>query len=164
MTPVQATLDAYDDPRPTEQDLERLGRVDRTVLSKLLDARQDPTPYCWSCHEKVSETSCEPGGDHRWVCDAKLREDDTVFCIKPPGHIGPHMGPNGPAWEKGWVSRRQLVMATNGAAINSSVSRLRRQHGYRVEWRRDPESGESGNGEYRLVRRADAAERGGGAG
>lgn len=36
MTPQQATLSAYDDPRPTSEDLERLGRVDRTVLETLM--------------------------------------------------------------------------------------------------------------------------------
>lgn len=36
MTPQQATLTAYDDSRPTTEDLERLGRVDRTVLETLM--------------------------------------------------------------------------------------------------------------------------------
>lgn len=43
MTGQQATLSAYeDDPRPTQADLERLGRVDGTVLQTLMIAARGP--------------------------------------------------------------------------------------------------------------------------
>lgn len=54
------------------------------------------------------------------------------------------------AQDGGWVPRSRLIRLTHGAAINSSISRLRKRYGYSIESRRDPDDPASGNWEYRL--------------
>lgn len=52
-----------------------------------------------------------------------------------------------------WHPRRELMDATHGAAVNSSVARIRgrvRFEGMTVASRRDPENPAAGNWSYRL--------------
>jgi hypothetical protein len=54
------------------------------------------------------------------------------------------------AGEAGWVNRRHLLALTNGAAVNSSIARLRKR-GHEIEARRTPGAEHSGSWEYRLT-------------
>lgn len=60
--------------------------------------------FCWTCYRLTNGGGDVEAGEacadtrHVLSCDEPWNGDKAVRCILDPGHVGKHIGPNGPAW------------------------------------------------------------------